>query len=297
MGATLSTDLGFEPKVFADHVQAYFRQKLMWGAAALVDETLTAQPGQTVHFPYFKKIGDAEEPAETNQLQVDKLIDDAFTCTVKEVGKAVGFTMRSFRASAARREEILAEAERQMARVHAEKVDKDLVALLANSANYTQGYTATAAANTLNIRSLNSARIGAFGDKHDEAAVVIMHSRQFLDMMNDSTAGFLKADANDPLWQTPGFQGRILGMAVLVSDLCPQVTDIDGADAFAGYIMKSNPYGICVAERPEVESDKDILSREIVVTATQYYGVVGLHKKVSNDDVRVARFTTTVSSL
>ena len=295
--ATLSTDLGFEPKVFADHVQAYFRQKLMWGSMALVDETLVAQPGQTVHFPFFTKIGDAEEPLETNQLVVDKLTDDAFTCTVKEVGKAVGFTMRSFRASAERRERILADAEAQMARVHAEKVDKDIVALLQDASSYTQGYTAAAAGDVLNIRTLNSARIGGLGDRHDEAMAVFMHSRQFLDMMNDSTAGFLKADALDPLYTVPGFQGRILGMAVFVSDLCPAVAGgIDGKDAFHGYVMKASPYGICVAEAPEVESDKDILSREIVITATQYYGVVGIHKKVSADDLRVIRFTTTVSS-
>lgn len=294
--STLSTDLGFEPKVFADHIQAYFRQKLMWGSVAMIDETLTSEPGQTVHFPFFNKIGAAEEPLETNQLAVDKLTDSAFTCTVKEVGKAVGFTMRSFRASAARRDQILSEAEKQMARVHAEKVDNDLVALLANAANYDQGFTGTAAADLLSVRNLNKARISVFGDRHDEAAVVFMHSRQFLDMMNDSTAGFLKADANDPLWRTPGFQGRILGMAVMVSDLCPQEADIDGLDAYSGYVMKMNPYGICVAERPEVESDKDILSREIVLTATQYYGTVGIHKKVSDDDLRVARFTTPVSA-
>lgn len=296
MGATTTNDIGFEPKVFADHIQAYFRQKLVWGSMAMVDESLVANPGMTVHFPYFKAIGAAEEPGEQNQLTVDSLEDDAFSCTVKEVGKAVGFKMRSFRKSAARKEEILTEAEKQLARVHAEKVDDDIVTLLQDSNNYTDGFTATSSGQTMTIQRLNTARITGFGDRHSEAAAVFMHSRMFLDMMNDSNAGFLKADANDPLWQTPGFEGRILGMALFVSDECPEVAGgIDSQTAYRGYIMKMNPYGICVAERPEIESDKDILSRELVVTATQYYGVVGIHQKVSADDARVIRFNAPVS--
>lgn len=295
--ATLSTDIGFEPKVFADHVDAYFRQKLMWGAVALLDNTLQAEPGETVNFPFFNKIGAAEEPGEQNQLTVDKLGDDAFSVTVKEVGKAVGFKDKALRVSAARRAEIFNEAERQIARVHAEKVDNDLVALLEDSDNFSQGFTATAAAHTLDIRRLNASRISTFGDRHDEAAAVYLHSRQYLDLMNDSTAGFLNADATDPMFGLPGFMGRLLGMAVFVSDLCPQADDIDNATAFHGYIMKQNPYGIAIAESPMVETDRDILSRENVVTATQWYGVVGIHKKVSDDDLRVTRFTTTVSAV
>lgn len=297
MGATQSSDIGFEPKVFADHVQAYFRKKLMFGAVAAMDESLESEPGTTVHFPYFKAIGDAEEPAENEGLNVDRLQDDAFSCTVKEVGKAVGWKDKAFRKSAARREEILSEAQKQVARRFAEKTDADLVTLVNTSGNYVQGYTATSSAHTMNIRILNQARITGFGDRMDEAVAVYMHSKQFLDLMNDSTAGFLKADANDPFYGRPGFQGRLLGMALFITDQTPATSaQIDSTDAKHAFIVKENPYGICVAERPEIESDRDILARETVIASTTWYGTVGLHRKVASDDDRVARVTTTVSS-
>src|SRR3990172_9965833 len=115
MGATKSSDFAFVPKVWQDHVQAYFDRKLIVGQFAMRDNTLTAAPGDTVTFPYFKKIGDAEEPDEDSGLTVDKLQDDSFSCTVKEVAKAVGVKRRALRTSATTREKIFGEVQSQIA--------------------------------------------------------------------------------------------------------------------------------------------------------------------------------------
>ena len=63
MAATLSTDFVFSPKVWKEHVAAFFRDQLVFGAIADRDDSLSQQPGTTINFPYFKSIGDAEEPA------------------------------------------------------------------------------------------------------------------------------------------------------------------------------------------------------------------------------------------
>ena len=125
--STLSSDFAFTPKVWQDHIDAFFRRKLVFGAFALQDNTLTAAPGETINFPFFKKIGDAEEPDEDEGVFIDKLEDDSFSATVKEVAKGVGINMKALRKSAARRERIFAEIQRQIGQVHAEKVDRDLV--------------------------------------------------------------------------------------------------------------------------------------------------------------------------
>lgn len=296
MPATKSSDFVFEPKVWKDHIAAYFDRKLVFGAIATRDDSLKSQPGETINFPYFKKIGDVEEPNEDDGLAVDKLSDDSFNATVKEVAKAVGIKRKAFKKSAATKEKIISEIQSQLATVNAEKVDKDLVTELGSATSYEQGYTATAAANVLSVKILNQAKVVGFGDKHTEAMAVQMHSLSYLEMMNDSTQGFLKADATDPMFGQAGYQGRLLGMAVFVSDSCPKHSvQIDGKDAYYTYIHKVNPYGIIMKQDMELESDYDLLQREWVFTSNQWYAVKSFHAKISDDDKKTVRLTTTVS--
>ena len=296
MGATIAADFVFEPKVWKDHVAAYFDRKLVYGSVAYRDNTLESAPGTVINFPYFKKIGDAEEPAESESLNVDNLSDDSFNATVKEVGKAVGIKKKAFKKSAATQDRLISEAQSQLARVMAEKVDKDLLTELATSGSFVNGYTSISATTGLfNVRTLNTARLKGLGDRADEAQVVFCHSLQYLDMMNDSTSGFLKADANDPMAMVKGFVGRVLGMAVIVVDTIPKTTDIDSKDAYRAFIVTAEPYGICQKQEMEIESDYDILAREWVVTANEWYAVKSFHAKIDASNYRAVEVITPVS--
>lgn len=295
MSATQSSDFVFEPKVWKDHIRAYFDKKLVFGAIASKDDSLMAAPGETVNFPYFKAIGAVEEPAEDEGLSVDKLQDDSFSCTVKEVGKAVGIKKKAFKKSATTKEAIISEIQSQLGRVHAEKVDADLISEINTSGNYQQGYTSvTAATDYMNVRNLVQAKITGFGDKAEDAVAVQMHSLQFLDLLKDSTAGFLKADALDPFWGMGGFMGRILGMAVFVSDQCPAGGTIDSKSSKHAFLHKVNPYGIIMKQDMELESDYDTLQREWVFTSNEWYGVKSFHAKINSLDYKTVRMTTTV---
>jgi len=295
--STQSSDFVFEPKVWSDHVQAYFDRYLVYGAFALRNDELKAEgSGLTVNFPYYKSIGAAQEPAEDEALVVDSLSDDSFQATVFEVGKAVGFKKKAFKKSADSMEGIMVEAQRQIARVHAEKVDIKLQAEIDNPANHDVGYLATLATDTMNIRTLNRGKIAGFGDKHKQAVVCFMHSLQFLDLMNDTTAGFLKADANDPMAMVDGFEGRMLGMAIVTVDTVTKVSDIASTDAYRALVCKENAYGLMYKQEMEMDMDKDILNREIIVTGNEWYAVKSFHKEISNLDRKIASITTTVST-
>lgn len=298
MGATVAADFAFEPKVWGDHVSAYFDRKLVYGAFALRDNTLTSEPGMTQNFPYFKAVGAAEEPAESDSLSVDNLEDDSFSCTVKEVGKAVGIKKKAFKKSAARSERIVSEIQAQIGRVMAEKVDGDLLDLIKHDDNSTQGFLAAAAADKMSAANLIKAKITAFGDKHKDAMVCFMHSLQYLDLYTDSGTGLIKADANDPAYLIEGFEGRIGGMALVTVDSTPKhgaPTQIDSKDAYRATIHKPNSYGIMLKQDMEMESDYDILARQWVFTGNQWYGVCSFHAKVSASDKKAARITTTIS--
>lgn len=278
MAATVSTDFVFEPKVWKEHVAAYFRDKLVFGAIAMMDDTLTREPGETVNFPYFSPIGAVEEPAETAVLSVDNLSDDSFSATVKEIGKAVGIKKKAFKVSAARTERIIEEITAQIGRVHAEKLDDDLLAEFGNVANH-EGVSVGAGPT---IQKINQGKVTAFGDLHTDAMALQIHSLDMLAVVNDTNTGFLKADANDPMIRVPGFMGRMLGMAVF---------EVDKVAQGACYAHKLDPYGVMIKQDMELESDYDILAREWVFTGNQWYAVKSFHAKISLDDKKSAKIT------
>lgn len=289
MSAAVAADAVFRPKVWSDHISAYFDRKMALGQLAVVDKTLESEPGETANFPYYKAIGDVQEPTESEGLDVDALKDDSFSVTVKEVGKAVGWKDKNKRVSAQKDPE--GEAQNQMARVFAEKVDKDLQTLINVSGNYKTGFTASTTGHKLTIVELMKLKIACFGDKSDMSVACSMHSYNYATLITDATAGFLKMDANDPFFGMPGFMGRLLGMALFVMDSSLRVTDISSTQAFAVHIFKANPFGIYMAEEMKVEKDRDILHRENVVAATMWYGTLSLHAKVATNDLRIGRGT------
>lgn len=295
MAGTQSADFVFQPKVWQDHIMAYFDRKLVFGAFALRDDSLSAAPGLTQNFPYFKKIGAAEEPGESDGLVVDNLTDDSFNVTVKEVSKAVGVSKKAFKVSAARTERVIQEVQEQIGRVMAEKIDGDL--LTAMTSSYTAGYTAVDATGTMNITNLNIGKIVAFGDKHKDSVVCFMHSMQFLDMMTDSSAGFLKADALDPMFMVEGFEGRLSGMAIISVDSLPNTgnggpAQIASKNAYDCFINKENAYGFMVKQDMELESDYDILHRQWVFAGDEWYGCLSFDKKIDALFKKTARLRT-----
>jgi hypothetical protein len=303
MSATESGDLLFEPKVWSDHIKAYFDDKLVYGAFALRNSDLKAEgTGLTVNFPYYKQIGAAEEPAETASLTVDNLSDDSFSATVFEVGKAIGFKKKAFKATADSSNGLLEEGQRQIARVHAEKVDNKLIAEIYSNVvagtydNATVGYLSTIADDGMDVKKFMTGRITAFGDKYDETVVAFMHSSQLLTLLTDATAGFLKADANDPMSVVKGFQGRTInGTAIVVNDKSPDYggAAIGGQTAKVCSFHKMNAYGIMEKQEMEFDDDKDILAREIIVTGNEWYAVKSFHAQVSADDKKSGLIITT----
>lgn len=302
MGATTSSDLTFEPKIWQDHIEAYFDQKLVYGAFAFTPENKYIPydlkvGGLTVNFPYFKKISGAETPDEDESLTVDKLQDDSFSASVVEYGKAVGFKKKAIKKSTASRDVLFSEGQRQIARVLAEKLDGSLKDVSNVGGTYEAGFTATAAADVMTVKNLMKGQVKAFGDRADEAVVVFMHSLQYLDYVTDSTTGFIKADANDPFYFVKGFKGRVnQGLVIIVNDNVVKVANIDSKSAYRAMIHKDRSYGFMPSEDMEFDTDKDILAREEIVVATQWYAVRSFHKTIADDYFTAAGVTTTVSA-
>ena len=141
-----------------------------------------------------------------------------------------------------------------------------------------------------------SKKICVFGDKADDAVICFMHSLQWLDLQSDGSAGFLKADANDPLSAIKGFVGRLFNMAVVIVDSCKSTGTIDGKSSYLAHFHKINSYGIITKQEMEMDEDKDILARERLYTGNQWYGVKSFDRKISSLDKKTGGLITTVAN-
>jgi len=309
---TWASDLGFEPKVWSDHSKAYFDKKLVLGAFAVRNDDLEKiGTGLTTNFPYYNSIGPAEEPTEDESLQSDNLTDDSFSATVFEVAKSVTFTERSFLASADGPAGMTAEANRQIGRVFAERVEEKLLGEIfqydgvntqtpgtdkTKYNNMTIGFTASAAAHTMTAQRFLQAMTLAFGDKKDDVQVCFMHSLQVLDLMQDTNSGFLKADANSPYNMLKGFVGNLFGVPIIQYDGVPKASSqIANTDAYVAHFHKMGSFGII--EKKDVNMVEDYHSRErkYSITANHWYGVKSFDRKIHSLDQKAGGMITTVS--
>ena len=309
---TWASDLAFEPKVWSDHSKAYFDDKLVLGAFAIRNDDLKQTgTGLTTNFPYYNAIGSADEPTEDERLQTDNLTDDSFQASVFEVAKAVSFTERSFLASADGPAGLTAEANSQIGRVLAERVERKLLEEIfmydgepsrapgtdaSKYNNMTIGFTATKAADTMTASRFLEAKELALGDKSDDVTVCFMHTLQLLDLMQDTTSGFLKADANSPYNFLKGFSGTLFGVPIIKHDGVPKTNaQIASTDAYVAHFHKMNAYGIIEKKDVNMVEDYDALARKYIVTANQWYGVKSFHGKINSLDQKSGGLITTVS--
>lgn len=305
MAITKSGAFGFVPQVEADRIMAYFKKKLIWGGLAWkVMRDFSQTQGETITFPYWKQIGPVEDADEDTELKVDSLGDASFAAVVKEIGKAVGITDKSKVVMGSTPAEWSDEAHRQLGRVFAEKVDVDLRNEIAKPAAHKVARTLDTSFSTtdtasqgaslpliqserLDIKKLWVACTDAFGDRRDEIEAIVMHSQQYADIGVDSEAGFLKADANDPLFTMKGFRGRdFFGTAWIINDNVPPASDVvvSGSSsseatykAFNVVLLKPKAYGFIVKKDAMVEYARNPLARTDFISSTQWYAVRHFH--------------------
>ena len=108
-------------------------------------------------------------------------------------------------------------------------------------------------------------------------AGIVIHSKQHVDLLNDSN--FVSVDKfgqNATILR--GQVGAIATVPVFVSDRATTITDIDSGttDNQAGYkalLIKKNSLSVLYKRQPLVETDRDILKRNTVVTVNAHYAV------------------------
>lgn len=264
-GQTLSTDLEpIIPEVWADMLEAELPNKIRFAPLADVDTRLEGQPGDSIKFPAWEYIGDADDIAENVAITPKKMDTSEESMTIKEAAHGVELTDRSRLYPVGNPE---AEARRQLTLGITSKIDSDLVAAAAADG---AGLATLPALGTDPAAAVDAVLDGVaqFGELDEGewsdafAGLIVSPAQQVLFMRDDR---FMTRDvAGSAATLFNGAIGSLWGVPLIVSN---RVADT------GALLVRRGALKLAYKRRPLVETDRDILARSNVITANVHYGV------------------------
>lgn len=123
MSVTMMANM-INPEVMGGMIEAKIDALLKLTPYAKVDRTLVGVPGDTKTVPSWNYIGDAEDVAEGAEVGLSTLTASSTTFTIKKAMKAVGITQEAINSGLGNP---VGQAEKQLAKAIAGKVDNDVL--------------------------------------------------------------------------------------------------------------------------------------------------------------------------
>lgn len=201
MAVTMMANM-INPQVMGDMIDAKIEALLKITPYAKVDTTLQGVPGDTKTVPSWNYIGDAEDVAEGAEVDLTAMTASTATFTIKKAMKSVGLTQEAINSGLGNP---VGQAEKQLAKAIAGKVDNDVLA-----AAYTGSMVV--APSTLAVIAYNGIvdANAKFEDEEDGIdKVMFIHPNQEAALLKD--ASFLSADKFTGGVAVNGAIGKIAG--------------------------------------------------------------------------------------
>lgn len=200
--AVTKLDNLINPEVMGAMIGAKIDAQLKLTPYAKVDTTLVGVPGDTKTVPSWNYIGDAEDVAEGAEVGLSTLTASSTTFTIKKAMKAVGITQEAVNSGLGNP---IAQAETQLAKAIAGKVDNDVLDAVYTGKNVYAASTLAAIA----YGGLVDA-IAKFEDEEDGIdKVLFIHPAQEATLLKDSD--FLSADKFTAGVAVSGAIGKVAG--------------------------------------------------------------------------------------
>lgn len=279
MATTTASDL-IVPEVWGPVVMKKVLGKAVLASYVNRDDSLQGNPGDTLYFPKFNYIGDAEDIAETDIIEMRRLTMDSGKTTIKEIANGVALTDRAILTAMGNPQD---QAVTQLATSMARKIDKDIRAALeythtnggaGDDEPSTAPKVVSSVANQFDWKALTTG-IALLGDEWDPAdmAAIFIHSAQHVGMLNDPNfVGMDKVGADSVLLR--GQVGRLGGVPVVITD---RTTKVEGAtdadDVYNAIVLRKDAITLAYKRQPIVEKDRDIQARETLITTNAHYAV------------------------
>lgn len=200
MSVTMMANM-INPEVMGDMINAKIEALLKITPYAHLDTSLQGVPGDTKTVPMWRYIGDAADVAEGDEVDLTEMHTDSNTFTIKKAMKAVGLTQEAINSGLGNP---IGQAENQLAKSIAGKVETDVLNAAYTSTNIYDGKAAVIAYPGI---------VGAvtrFEDEEDNVQkVLFIHPAQEATLLVDSD--FLSADKFEAGVAVNGAIGKIAG--------------------------------------------------------------------------------------
>lgn len=246
------------PQVMGDMISASLAKAIKFAPLAKIDTTLVAQPGNTITVPKFAYIGDAEDVAEGIAMGTTVLTASSTEATVKKAGKAVEITDESALSGYG---DPVGEANEQLVKSIAAKVDSDCLAALGDATLTHDGSLAVIAYNGI------VDAVDKFQEEDYEAKVMFVAPSQVSQLRKD--ADFKDVNKYPLNVVMTGVVGEIAGCQIV-----PSKKIVAAAGVYTNYIVKAGALTIYMKRDVAVESDRDILKKTTVIAADEHYVAV-----------------------
>lgn len=292
MATTVAADL-IVPEVWGPMVMKATLARAVMRPFATEDSTLQGQPGDSIKFPNYGYIGDATDLTENVAIVPTALETNEDKVTIKEAGKGIELTDNAILNAMGSPSD---EAVRQLSLAMARKIDADILAATyaTNTDNDPGAGTSSQAGGPLLASALASPQaslnwkattlaFAALGDEWDpaEAAGLVIHSAQQVDLLNDSNfIGIDKFGPDSVILR--GQIGRIGNVPIVVSDRI-RTTGTGASTRYDALLIMKGAIILAHKRAAIVEKDRDILKRTNVITTNAHYAT----KRVNNRGVVV----------
>lgn len=238
-----------DPEVFADVISAELPNAIRFSPLATVNSDLVGQPGSTLNFPSWSYIGAASDVAEGEPIPLDAMSQTQKGVQVKKAGKGVEITDEAALSGLG---DPVGEANRQLLASIADKVDNDLIEAAQGATQTTEDLTSVA--------GLTEA-INVLGLENPADSAVVLSPADANALLADARG--IGAGSNimaDNLITGANF--NVLGVQVVPSN---KIADGEGL------LVAQGALALVLKRDAQVESDRDIVNKTIVITADQHF--------------------------
>ena len=260
MGETTKLANLIDPQVLATVIDKKLVDAIRFAPLAEVDSTLVGTPGSILTFPTWRYISAASDLTEASAISTVSLNASSASAQIKEIGKGVEISDSAILSGYG---DPVEEIAKQLVLSIADKVDIDLLTVMAAQTSpmvYQNGSSSVA----LKVQDLSDA-LELFGEDIDGQKALLVSPKLYTAIRNTKDWCPASEYAADALVR--GAVGQIFGCDVIVTNRLKATAAKDEN----AYIVKPGALRLVLKRDTLLETDRDILRRVNVFTATKHY--------------------------